>query len=148
MAPAENSEALRGHLTASEGVARPLAPLVLGDPEQPALTFTDDRLRGHVVVTSANPTVFVGPLGIAAIRHWAECFAAKPSGSELELWTAAGITQETQTPARTVRVWIKRPDFPAPFARPVGGGAVWEADRIRAWIATSRPKIGRPRATA
>jgi predicted DNA-binding transcriptional regulator AlpA len=133
------------HVAGSEGMPGGVEadrPLSLGD----ALTFTPDPLRGHVVVESARPVVFVGPLGMAALRDWLAC-SQENSEDELELWTASGIAEETGTARGTVYKWIERDDFPRRFAHPVGGGPVWEADRVRAWLLTSRPPMGRPKAS-
>lgn len=114
-------------------------PLRLGE----ALSFTPEPLRGHVRVQATHPTVFLGPVGIAMLRDWlAGSQANSEDGAELELWTATGIAQETGAARRTVYKWIERDDFPRSFAHPVGGAPVWEADRVRAWLLTDRPRRG------
>lgn len=144
------SDSIGDDLTPREQVPRGLAPLHLGDPASPALTLSDDQSAGHVILTTAHPTVFVGPAGIHALRHWAECFLDQEGAnrSNRELWTANGMQQELGVSRRTVYNWIERDGFPRSFAEPVGGVPVWEADAIRAWLLTDRPRAGRPRASA
>lgn len=144
-------------MTPDEAVSEPLAapgvsvqgleaqpPLRLGE----ALSFTPEPLRGHVRVEATHPTVFLGPVGIAMLRDWLVGSQANPEdGAELELWTASGIAQETGAARRTVYKWIERDDFPRSFAHPVGGAPVWEADRVRAWLLTDRPRHRGPKAS-
>ncbi len=118
-----------------------LEPLRLGE----ALSFIPEPERGHVRVDSVWRTVHVGPLGIIALRDWlAGIQANSADAGELELWTASGIAKETGASRKTVYAWIEREDFPRSFAPVVGGAPVWEADRVRAWLLTSRPQPGRP----
>lgn len=137
-----SGDALSERLAPSEGPAKgPVPPrsLRLGE----ALTLTDEPLRGQVKVETIHRTVFLDPLGITRLREWLTG-AQEDSQDAPELWTVTGIAQETGVENRTVYTWIERHGFPRPFAHPVGGAAVWEADRVKAWLLTSRPTVGRP----
>lgn len=145
-------EALSAPQTGREGPPGTLAPLVLGDPAEPVLVLRPD-VTGQVDVLTAWRTVRLGDLGLIALRDWLDRRLGDDpdrqgaTRAEIELWTASGIAQEERVSRRTVYEWIEREDFPEPFARPVGGGPVWEASRVRAW-ALSRPRPGRPRGKA
>lgn len=135
-------EATSASETAAEGPRGidALEPLHLGE----ALSLVPEPKRGHVRIETAWRTVFLGSLGIVALRDWLAGIQADPAdGDQLELWTASGIAKETGVARKTVYEWIKRDDFPRSFAHPVGGAPVWEADRVRAWLLTSRPQPGR-----
>lgn len=135
---------LRAPLTPREDAPRSPAPLVLGDPAAPALTLREDALEGHVILETANPVIYVGRMGVHAVLRWTELLLGENRDDAPELWTTATIGKECGVSRRTAYNWIERDGFPRPFAEPVGGVPVWEADAIRAWLLTDRPRAGRP----
>jgi predicted DNA-binding transcriptional regulator AlpA len=128
-------------VSAAEHPAQGLGPLILGNPESPVLELRPGPgplADAQVDVVSAWRTVRLGSDGVRLMHDWTGRYLAGEPAGEPELWTASGIAQEEDVGRRTVYLWIERDDFPEPFAHPVGGAAVWEADRVRAWVAERR----------
>jgi len=80
--------------------------------------------------------------GARALADWLHTWAnPRP---KLELWGLHGIAEEFGVARSTVYAWKARPDFPQPLPVRGGNGDVWEAGAVRAWVALSRPPMGRP----
>lgn len=54
------------------------------------------------------------------------------------LWSIRGIEEECTIARRTVDQWRAHEQFPEPVPV-VGGGLVWEASKVRAWVRQFRP---------
>lgn len=144
------TDATGATLADTEGAPRGLAPLRLGDPTEAVLEMVDRQDIGVIEVETAWRTVRLGRAGAELLSDWLALYLEKPSDGELELWTATGIAQEAGVARRTVYVWLGQDDFPEAFAMPVGGSPVWDADKVRHWLANrelgrgGRPKAIRP----
>jgi prophage regulatory protein len=58
----------------------------------------------------------------------------------------AGITEIAEmlgASARTVRNWVRRPDFPKPIET-LATGRIWRRVDVATWAEEHRPKPGRP----
>jgi len=58
----------------------------------------------------------------------------------------AGITEIAamlDTTPRTVRNWVRRPEFPAPIET-LATGRIWRRVDVQAWAKAHRPRPGRP----
>jgi len=119
--------------------------MALGDPSAPVFELRPGPVPdAEVDVLTTWHRTRLGPAALPMVIDWLERWleaTGNPQGAtransedEIVLWTASGIAQEKGVNRRTVYEWIDRPDFPEPFAKPIGGGPVWEPAKVEAWL--------------
>ena len=129
----------------AHGTPSKLEPLVLGPAGgEPALSveLVGEGEVAVLTIESGGRQALLTPSAGSVLGGWLARWS-KPSKVPA-LLGIDGIAEEGGVERRTVHNWRKRPDFPKPC--PVrGGGPVWEAAAVRAWLRRERPTPGRPK---